>query len=240
MSAAALSPRCELNMKKEGRVLLFLFVEPVDKAALVELPNESHIDELFRFGVFGSGITLGNIIEHGFKSFQAGILLFRIHGFGHDVIVAFLQGFPVETAAHVMPQGFDGRLFIGPHFVHRFHVRSNIAAHRVRMFLEVLTGCRCAGVLKNQPILATSAMIANPFFSAMKLEGGLITDAVTRPVKAALNRSGPLPTWTRVASFPGFKPILRRANRAIVSVAEPNRLIATVPPLSCSAVLAPG
>jgi len=33
-------------------------------------------------------------------------------------------------------------------------------------------------------------MIAKPFFSATKLEGGLMTDAVTRPVKAALSRSG--------------------------------------------------
>ncbi len=83
-------------------------------------------------------------------------------------------------------------------------------------------------------------MIANPFFSATKLDGGLMTEALTRPVKAALSRSGPLPTWTNVTSLPGVKPILRKANRAIESVAEPKRLIATVPPLSCSALLSPG
>ena len=66
-----------------------------------------------------------------------------------------------------------------------------------------------------------------------------MTAAVTLPVTNALSRSGPLPTCTSVTSLPGVSPTFRSAKRAMESVAEPNRLIARVPPLSCSVVLTP-
>src|SRR6185295_14573155 len=129
---------------------LFLFVKRVDKTALIELPNEAHIDELLGFGGLRSGISLGNIIENGFESFETGILLLGVHGFRHHVLVAFLQCFPIETTAHVVAEGLNRSLFIGPHLVHRLHVGSNVAAYDVGIFLDVFPGCRCARMLKNE------------------------------------------------------------------------------------------
>jgi hypothetical protein len=67
-SGVAASPRWALNMMWQDEAL-FLFVKTVDKAALVELTDERHVDELLGFGGLGSRIALSGIIENRLEAF---------------------------------------------------------------------------------------------------------------------------------------------------------------------------
>ena len=129
-----------------------------------------------------------------FRSLQAWILLFGVKRFRHDVLVTFLKSLTVNSAAHIFAQSFDRGFSVGPHLLDRFDMSPDIAPHRIGMFLDESARRGNTGMLKNQTHLRDISNDAKPRFSAIKLEGGLMTAAVTRPVRTALRRSGPLPT----------------------------------------------
>src|SRR5919106_1520643 len=143
---------------------LFLFVKAVDEAALIELADEAHIDELFGFGGLGSWIALCGIIENRFEPFEARVLFLWIKSFSHHVFVTFLQSLTVQAAAHIAGESLDRRFFVGPHSVHRLDVRPNISAHRIGMLFNVLArGCG-ACMLKYQTHLRDIGDNSQAFF----------------------------------------------------------------------------
>jgi hypothetical protein len=56
------SSLCAQHRKKEQCERLFLFVQRVDKTALVQLADEAHIDKLLGLGCLRSRIALGDVL----------------------------------------------------------------------------------------------------------------------------------------------------------------------------------
>src|SRR5947207_15972743 len=115
----------------------------------------------------------------------------------------------------------------------------DIPPNRVRMLADKSPGRSGSSVLKNQSHFAN--VCHDGEVSLFGDEAGRRIDHGRAYLAGhyRISRSGPLPTCTIVTSFPGVKPIFFRAKRAMESVAEPKRLIASVPPFSCSGVLRP-
>ncbi len=140
-----------------------------------------------------------------------------------------------------LAESFDGGLFIGPHFVHRFDVGAHVAAHGIGMFLDEFPRGGSAGVLKHQAHLRDVGDDGKSAFfrdeARRRIDDGSRYPAGQQSFQALwtasdLNDSDVLTSGQARSFF--------SAKRAMVSVAEPKRLMAKEPPLSCSTLLTPG